>query len=261
MDFAELTWKNVEQLDPDTIFFLAVSPMEAHGPHLPLGTDFFVARAVERRTMHCLQPEHSVVSLPSLPIGACRMTRDFPGSMSMDWRAVRDVLVEQFGFLADMGFSYLMVLTFHTDLHHVKAIHAAMKKAGRQGLTVCEPLAPHFYQGTLWPPMDDGEGEVHADAKETSLGLALFPELLRNWQAQPPVQVDVGGPAALYRTMRELGAEQGYVGSPAKATRDYGEAFMEQMTDICVKAAEAMLAGEELPSLPAQIQLLFRLVR
>ncbi len=259
MDYAELTWRDVEQLDDDTIFFLSVSPMEAHGPHLPLGTDLFVAREVERRTMQRLE-EHSVISLPSLPVGACRMARDFPGSMSMDWQTLRDLLAEQFRLVADIA-SYLMVLTFHTDLHHVKAIHAAMKKASRQDLTVCEPLAPHFYEGTLWPPMDDGEGEVHADAKETSLGLALFPELLRDWQEQPRVDVPLDGPAALYRTMRELGAEQGYVGTPSKATRGYGEAFIERMTDICIDAAEAMLTGRKLPRLPARIRLLLRFVR
>ena len=258
MDYAELTWTDIEQLDPETIFFLSVSPMEEHGPHLPVGTDLYVARAVEQRVMQRLEPEHSVVSLPSLPIGACRMARDFPGSMSMDWRAVRDILTEQFRLIADIG-SNLMVLTFHMDLHHVKAIHTAMKKAARHNLTICEPLTPHFYAGTLWPPMDDAE--VHADAKETSLGLALFPELLQNWQEQPPVHIDASGPAALYRTMRELGAEQGYIGTPSKATQEYGEAFMERMTDICVDAAEAMLTGGELPSLPTHIKLLLRFVR
>jgi creatinine amidohydrolase len=256
MDYAALSWRDVEQLDEDTIFFLSVSPMEAHGPHLPLGTDFYVARAVEQRTMQRLEAEHSVVSLPSLPLGACRMARDFPGSMSMDWRTLRDVLVEQFSLVADVG-SYLMVLSFHMDLHHVKAVHAAMQKT--RGLTICEPLSPHFFRGTLWPSAD--EGEVHADMKETSLGLALFPELVRDWQEQPPVHVDLDGPAALYHTMRELGAEQGYVGSPSKATREYGDAFFERMTDICVDAAEAMLTGDELPGLPARIRLLLRFVR
>ena len=258
MDYADLTWKDIEQLDSDTIFFLSVSPMEEHGPHLPVGTDLYVARAVEQRVMQHLDEEHSVVSLPSLPIGACRMARDFPGSMSMDWRAVRDVLIEQFRLVADIG-SYLMVFTFHMDLHHVKAINTAMKKATRYDLTICEPLTPHFFAGTLWPPMDDAE--VHADAKETSLGLALFPELLHEWQEQPEVYVDASGPAALYRTMRELGAEQGYIGSPSKATTEYGEAFMERMTDICVDAAEAMITGGELPSLPARVKLLFRFVQ
>ncbi len=260
MDYAELTWRDVEQLDEDTIFFLAVSPMEAHGPHLPLGTDLYVAREVERRTMQRLEERHSVVSLPSLPVGACRMARDFPGSMSMDWQTLRDLLAEQLSHVADVG-SHLMLLTFHMDLHHVKAIHTAMKKAARHDLTICEPLTPRFYEGTLWPPMDDGDEEIHADAKETSLGLAVFPELLRDWQEQPAVHVDVGGPAALYRTMRELGAEQGYVGTPSRATRDYGEAFLERMTDICIEAAEAMLAGDALPSLPARIRLLLRFVR
>ena len=40
-----MTWEDVDKLDRDkTIFFLPFSPIEEHGPHLPLGTDFYGAR-------------------------------------------------------------------------------------------------------------------------------------------------------------------------------------------------------------------------
>jgi hypothetical protein len=43
--FEELNWKELDALDREkTIFFLPISPMEEHGPHLSLGTDLFSAR-------------------------------------------------------------------------------------------------------------------------------------------------------------------------------------------------------------------------
>ncbi|RLF30549.1 MAG: hypothetical protein DRJ99_02240, partial [Thermoplasmata archaeon] len=37
--FEELNWMEIDSLDRDkTIFFQPISPMEEHGPHLPVGT-------------------------------------------------------------------------------------------------------------------------------------------------------------------------------------------------------------------------------
>lgn len=34
----EMSWKQIEELDNEkTIFFIPVSPLEEHGPHLPVG--------------------------------------------------------------------------------------------------------------------------------------------------------------------------------------------------------------------------------
>ena len=41
----ELNWKQVDELDRDkTIIFLPISPLEEHGPHLPVGTDFLTTK-------------------------------------------------------------------------------------------------------------------------------------------------------------------------------------------------------------------------
>ena len=37
----EMSWLEVENLNKEkTIIFLPIGPVEEHGPHLPLGTDF-----------------------------------------------------------------------------------------------------------------------------------------------------------------------------------------------------------------------------
>ena len=41
---ATMNWKQIDELDRDkTIFFLPISPLEEHGPHLPVGTDILVS--------------------------------------------------------------------------------------------------------------------------------------------------------------------------------------------------------------------------
>ncbi|MEA2054820.1 MAG: creatininase family protein [Candidatus Thermoplasmatota archaeon] len=256
-----MNWKEIEKLDKDTIFFLTIGPMEEHGPHLPVGTDFLIAKFVEKKAMTILEEKKfSVVSLPSLPIGCCRMARDFPGSMSIDWKAVRDMLHQIFVSAAKMNFRNIIVCNFHMDLHHIKAIHTAIEKGKKEGMTICEPFSSYYFKGMLWPPLN-GEGEVHADMKETSLALVLFPELVKEWNDLPPVKIKMDGPDALFKTMKEMGAKEGYVGNPSIANEEYGKKFLEKITDICTETAMAMLSGEELPELPTRIKLLLRFIK
>jgi len=50
------------------------------------------------------------------------------------------------------------------------------------------------------------------------------------------------------------------VGDPSRASREYGQRCLEQVTQVCVQAARALLAGEEIPRLPSRIRLLLRLI-
>ncbi len=49
MAIRELTWEEVRDLDRGrTMAILPVGAIEAYGPHLPLGTDVFIAHAMAR---------------------------------------------------------------------------------------------------------------------------------------------------------------------------------------------------------------------
>ncbi len=260
MKFEEMNWRDIGAMDKDTVFFLTVGPMEEHGPHLPVGTDFLIARFVEKRTVEALKEKGiDAVSLPPLPMGCCRMARDFPGSISVDWKVVRDMMYQIFISMAKMGFKYIVVCNFHMDLHHIKAIHAAIGKA-KNSINVCEPFSSYHFSGELWPSLEE-DGEVHADMKETSLALVLFPELAKEWKNLPPVKIKMDGPDALFKTMKEMGASQGYVGNPSLANEEYGNRFMEKLVGICTQTASDMLSGKQLPSLPSKIKLILKLIK
>src|SRR5262245_39517096 len=48
-ELADLTWEEVRDLDhARAVAILPVGAVEAHGPHLPLGTDVVIARAMAR---------------------------------------------------------------------------------------------------------------------------------------------------------------------------------------------------------------------
>lgn len=70
----ELTWPELEALDrAHTVIFVSISPIEEHGPHLPLGTDLYTCQALTEATAAQVEaqcPGFTAVLAPLLPIGS-----------------------------------------------------------------------------------------------------------------------------------------------------------------------------------------------
>ena len=74
LSYVRMALPEIEALDrKKTIFLMALSPIEVHGPHLPLGTDIFIAEELLQRYTAALQeefPDYTLVTLPSLYLGS-----------------------------------------------------------------------------------------------------------------------------------------------------------------------------------------------
>lgn len=83
---SDLSWVEVEALNKDqTCVLVPLSPIEEHGPHLPLGTDIFGARDIaELAARNCCadNPEVQLVLTPFIPLGCAGITADFPSTIS-----------------------------------------------------------------------------------------------------------------------------------------------------------------------------------
>src|SRR5262249_58221603 len=74
---ARSTTFEVERARPHTAI-LPVAAMEAHGPHLPVGTDLLIVESVARRAAARLGP--GVYLLPTIPFGNSTHARGTPGT-------------------------------------------------------------------------------------------------------------------------------------------------------------------------------------
>src|SRR2546425_4704787 len=97
-----------------TAVVLTVSPLEEHGPHLPVGVDAIAARyfaetLAERLT--AARPGWTVLLAPTLHLGS--FTFDAVGTVSVRQRVVRDALVDYGGSLARAGFRYILIANGH----------------------------------------------------------------------------------------------------------------------------------------------------
>jgi creatinine amidohydrolase len=130
----ELSYNDVRRLDrAQTIAFLPVSALEVHGPHLPLGMDWYMARWMAEETARRFaerHPEWTVVSMPPLAIG----TDELPLRGSMSWapRTVYRAVVAAGRALARAGYGYVVVTNGHGGPRHAAALEAACRWVSRR---------------------------------------------------------------------------------------------------------------------------------
>jgi creatinine amidohydrolase len=264
MMFEELSWKQIEKLDKEkTVFFLPISPMEEHGPHLPVGTDFLIVKNATIEAIKILNKKHSdynFIMMPLVPIGFCEFNTDFPGSISVKSKIVRDVVYSYGSSLGEHGFKYLVICTYHMALSHLKGIYSAMNKLrSKYKMGVYEPWAPFFYSGQIEknePKLGfDTSKEVHACFRETSLMKYQYPYLVdESYKKLQSIYRDLSSPRIIGKKFKEIGLSEGYIGSPARADADYGRWFFNQTVQTFVKSTDALIKGEKIPDLPSKIK-------
>jgi len=261
----ELSWKKIDELDRDkTIFFLPISPLEEHGPHLPVGTDLLTIKDVTNEAIKILnqkKPELTFVMIPPVPIGYCKFNTDFPGSISVSGKTVRDVVFSVGSFLGDHNFKYLVICTFHLAVAHLKGIYSAMNKLeSKYGLRSCEPWGPFYYENEIQkrePKLGfDTTKEVHGGFRETSLMKYQYPYLVdESYKNLQSIYRDTFSPRVIGKSFKEIGIKDGYIGSPARADADYGRWFFTEIVNTFVESTIKFYEGKKLPELPNKIKM------
>jgi creatinine amidohydrolase len=256
----ELNWKQIEELNKEkTIFFIPISPLEEHGPHLPVGTDYLTTRDAAREAIKALikkKPGFTHVLFPAIPLGYSKMASCFPGTVSTYVKAVKIIVHDVCSSLAQFGFKYFIICTFHMDLGHLKGIYAGMQKAMRtHNIKISEPWGPYFYNKEVEkrePKVGvDTKKEVHAGFRETSLMKYQYPYLVdESYKKLQSIYRDLYSPRYLGKTFKDIGIEEGYVGNPAVADSNYGRWYFQEIVNTYVEGAIDLIEGKELPKLP-----------
>lgn len=263
----KLSWLEIKNLDKKrTVVMLPVSPIEEHGPHLPVGTDVFGANDIARGAAEYLC-SHSgsveVVIAPAIPLGCAPITADFPGTLSISGRTFSKLLVEICEGLVSSGFQYIVIVNHHLDSIHLKAIVEAIEKVEQKhDVKIVESAGRILYSGIRLNEVEEGKRlglnmktEIHGDIRETSYILHSYPELMKqDYEKLKAVRVDVRqGLEEGKKTFKEMGAVDGYIGSPAYANKELGRIHIDEQAKLVAEMAAALLHGGELPEMSPSV--------
>ena len=260
----ELNFTELEKLDRDrSVVLFAVSPLEEHGPHLPIGTDVFTAdffcAELGRRILR-EKPGWTVLIGPPLPIGASAF--DQAGTLLVRARTVRNATLDYGAALARHGFRYILVTNGHAGPRHVVALEEAAavvsRRYGVRMLSVSGPVLWKFMRGKyterlealLGRPFTPDErealrGDTHAGLWETSLLLLIRPDLVNPIYANlPPARFTLLEALRKNYPLR-LGNRMGYIGTPSAAQKEFGEAARRLFGEIVWEVARPVFDAQD----------------
>jgi creatinine amidohydrolase len=248
-----------------TVVVLTVSPLEEHGPHLPVGVDAFAARhfaeAIAERLV-ARRPGWSAVLLPTLHLGS--FTFDTVGTITVRQRVVRDAVVDYGDSLARAGFRFILIANGHAGPGHLTALdEAAAIVSRRHGVTMASftgHLAWEFLRGRFVDRIEAELGRALTDTEraafaedahggwwETSLMLLLRPELVDPlYRTLPPARYSL--PARVVPNYPLRNGGQGYVGHPSLADPIFAKATTEVLIGEAMAIVDGLLDGRLKPS-------------
>ncbi|MDA0139597.1 mycofactocin biosynthesis peptidyl-dipeptidase MftE [Solirubrobacter deserti] len=209
-----------ELASPAVTAAVAVVPLgatEQHGPHLPLGTDTTIACAL---AAGLAAARDDVVVAPALPYGSSGEHAGFAGTLSIGREALRLVLVQ----LARSWPGPMLFVCGHGG--NAEPLAEAMR-----ALPDARAWSPSF------------GGDAHAGRVETSLMLALAPELVgaaRPAGATEPLASLM--PALVAGGVRAV-APNGVLGDAAGASAGEGHALLARAVADLVAFTTAWLGG------------------
>lgn len=175
-------WADMTTLDfaGDTEDWVAVVPtaaIEQHGPHLPLGTDTYIAEGMVAEAVERLPKDCPATFLPVQAIGKSNEHVGFSGTLTFGWHSTIQAWVELGASVARAGLRRIVFVNAHGG-------NTAMLEIVTRELRVrFDMLAVH----TAWMRFGDGGliGDeenaigIHGGTVETALMLHFRPETVR----------------------------------------------------------------------------------
>jgi creatinine amidohydrolase len=218
-----LTWQEAGRLlARDSRLLFPVGALEQHGPHLPLGTNTFLAESVARQASN----ELGILRAPTFAYGVTGDARGrFAGTTSVRRKTLHRTVNELLASWEDHGVSEIVVITAHRYEPHLDALLMAL--TSRSQTTVVDLYAVEVRDLLEAEPALEHGGEL-----ETSLMLHLAPERVRRDQIVDFVPPRALGKYIRQRMPRPPAGSPGVLGRPTLGTAEKGKAVFERWVGV-----------------------------
>jgi creatinine amidohydrolase len=244
-----LSWPSFRELTSRrAVAILPLGAIEAHGPHLPLGTDIVIAEAMARdgATRLAIRGYEPIV-LPVLPFAPAPFAASFAGTIDTAPAATGTLIEGIARSLARSGVAAIVIANAHHDPAHVRAIRSAVEQIERErsAVLIFPDLTRRKWAGRLTDEFQSGA--CHAGRYETSIVMAAGAQLVATQlvQSLPP------NPRSLVtaiqrgdRTFIEAGGPDAYFGAPAEASVSEGHEIIERLGRIIEDAVVEVLGAD-----------------
>jgi creatinine amidohydrolase len=216
---------------------IAVGSCENHGFHLPFGTDTFVSSMLAEQVAAQVD---GLLVLPPINVGMSQHYAHFPFTLTLQPETLIAVLKDILRGVIANGIERIFIMNGHDG--NIAPIEIASRAIKLEHPTARIAALDAWWvtAGKLLPKgtFEVWDGLGHAGEGETSIGLALFPELIEMEHAKGvvpslPENVDIKW---LFGELTNTGA----TGDPTKATAAKGEKMVAVLVEAVVKFIKEM---------------------
>ena len=223
-----LTWEEIGEFRRNgmDLCLLPVGATEQHGPHLGVGMDSrnatLLCEAVSRET--------GAPVLPTLSYG-CSLghSRRWPGTVALQPQTLADTVVQIFDWIHSTGLRRLIVVNGHVGNSAPLrcALEIIRSKFDDAMIRICNvaEISPRV-RNEFFADAEDW----HANAAETSLMMAMAPELVRTGKLAAADDEDRTTGLVFAHPVNRT-SRNGVTGFPSRATAEKGKILFEIMVE------------------------------
>jgi creatinine amidohydrolase len=205
--------------------------VEEHGDHLPLNTDTLIVYEVLKRVVK----KRKAFLAPPVYYGVCTTTGGHPGTLSISPATLRSITRDLITDAYSKGFRKIFLITGHGGGLHSSALKEAAEElvCSLKGVRLAV-LCPYDLLYKELAELADTPNDSHAGEIETSIVLALAPELVRGRSKEDYPKIPK--PFVVRDKMKYW--KSGVWGNPEKASAEKGRKAIKLIVDSIIKVMD-----------------------
>jgi creatinine amidohydrolase len=231
LELDRLSWPEVEaeqKAGRDTVV-IALGATEQHGPHMPLATDALIGDHLARLVADRLE----AFVAPTVRIGCSEHHLEFPGTLSISEPTFHALVADLVHSLARGGFRRVVLVPTHGG--NFRPLAAAVEKLESpdgievSALTDLGALMTLVQVGAEEHGVPPGEGGLHAGEWETSMLMAIHPELVHLERGEPGFTGDLEAAVGkFFQDGVHALSPNGIIGDPTQASPEHGRRYWDE---------------------------------